>query len=66
MTTAAEKMLVYALGRPVHHYDMPMVRAIVRRAAGEDYRFSALVMGIVESDAFQKRVKQSPPEGGSR
>ncbi len=58
VTTAAEKMLIYALGRPVHYYDMPAVRAIVRRAAREDYRFSALVMGIVESDALQKRVRQ--------
>jgi hypothetical protein len=58
VTTATEKMLIYALGRPVHHYDMPTVRAIVRRAARDDYRFSALLTGIVESDAFQKRVKK--------
>jgi hypothetical protein len=57
VTTAAEKMLTYALGRPVHHYDMPTVRAIVRRAGRDGYRFSSLVAGIVESDAFQKRVK---------
>jgi hypothetical protein len=57
VTTAAEKMLIYALGRPVHHYDMPMIRSIVRGAARDDYRFSALVMGIVESDAFSKRIR---------
>ncbi len=57
VTTATEKMLIYALGRPVHHYDMPTVRAIVGRAGRENNRFSALVLGIVESDAFQKRVK---------
>jgi hypothetical protein len=57
VTTATEKLLIYALGRPVHHYDMPTVRAIVRRAARENNRFSSLVLGIVESDAFQKRIK---------
>jgi hypothetical protein len=59
LTTATEKLLVYALGRPVHHYDMPAVRQIVRRAGREGNRFSAFVLGIVESDAFVKRVKKS-------
>ncbi len=58
MTTATEKLYTYALGRPVHSYDMPTVRAIVRRAAANDNRFSSLVMGIIESDAFLKRVKK--------
>jgi mono/diheme cytochrome c family protein len=58
MTTATEKLYTYALGRPVHAHDMPAVRAIVRRAAANDNRFSSLVMGIIESDAFQKRIKK--------
>jgi mono/diheme cytochrome c family protein len=58
MTIAAEKLYTYALGRPVHSYDMPTVRAVVRRAAANDNRFSSLVTGIIESDAFQKRVKK--------
>jgi mono/diheme cytochrome c family protein len=58
MTTATEKLMTYALGRPVHDYDMPTVRAIVRRAAANDNRFSALILGIIESDSFQKRVKK--------
>jgi mono/diheme cytochrome c family protein len=58
MTTAAEKLMTYALGRPVHDYDMPAVRTIVRRAAANNNRFSSLVMGIIESDSFQKRVKK--------
>jgi mono/diheme cytochrome c family protein len=58
MTTATEKLMTYALGRPVHDYDMPTVRAIVRRAAANDNRFSSLIMGIIESDSFQKRVKK--------
>ena len=59
MTTAAEKLFVYALGRPVHYYDMPSVRASVRRAGRDGNRFSSLLLGVVESDAFQKRVKKS-------
>ena len=58
VTTATEKLFVYALGRPVHYYDMPTVRSVVRRAAKEGNRFSAFLLGIVESDAFQKRVKK--------
>ncbi|HEY1305338.1 MAG TPA: DUF1592 domain-containing protein [Vicinamibacterales bacterium] len=59
MTTATEKLMTYALGRPVHAQDMPTVRAIVRRAAANNNRFSSLVAGIIESDAFQKRIKKS-------
>jgi mono/diheme cytochrome c family protein len=58
MTTATEKLMTYALGRPVHDYDMSTVRAIVRRAGANHNRFSSLVMGIIESDSFQKRVKK--------
>ena len=58
MTIAAEKLMTYALGRPVHAYDMPTVRAIVHRAAANNNRFSSLITGIIESDAFQKRIKK--------
>ena len=51
--TLAENLLIYALGRPVQHFDMPLVRRLVRDAADHDYRFSALVLGIVSSPAFQ-------------
>jgi hypothetical protein len=58
MTIATEKLYTYALGRPVHHYDMPTIRAIVRRAAANGNRFSSIVTGIVDSDAFQRRIKK--------
>jgi hypothetical protein len=51
-----EKLLIYGLGRGIDYRDMPAVRAIVRDAAVHDYRFSSLVLGIVRSDAFQKRI----------
>jgi mono/diheme cytochrome c family protein len=55
VTTVTEKLLTYALGRRVEAADMPAVRGIVRRAAADDYRFSALVLGIVESVPFRLR-----------
>ena len=53
--TATEKLMTYALGRGLTPSDPPTVRAIVRSAAKQDYRFSALVLGIVESEPFQMR-----------
>ncbi len=53
--TMTERLLTYALGRGVEYYDKPVVRAIVRRAAQDDYRFSSLVLGTVTSLPFQMR-----------
>jgi mono/diheme cytochrome c family protein len=53
--TMTEKLMTYALGRTLEHQDMPAVRAIVRSAARDDYRFSSLVRGIVRSVPFQMR-----------
>jgi uncharacterized protein DUF1585 len=52
--TLTEKLMTYGLGRLVEYQDMPRVRAIVREARSQDYRFSALVLGVVHSDAFLK------------
>jgi hypothetical protein len=57
--TVAEKLMIYALGRGLASYDQPEVRRIVRESAGQEYRFSSLIMGVVNSTAFQKRVKVS-------
>jgi hypothetical protein len=50
--TMVEKMLTYALGRGLDYHDMPAVRAIVREAARNNYRFSSIIMGIVRSMPF--------------
>jgi hypothetical protein len=50
-------LLTYALGRGLGAYDMPTVRAIVRGAAPHGYKFSSIVLGIVDSTPFQKRSK---------
>jgi hypothetical protein len=52
-----EKMMTYALGRGVEYSDMPVLRSIVRDAARENNRFSAIVLGIVKSAPFQMRTK---------
>jgi uncharacterized protein DUF1588/uncharacterized protein DUF1592/uncharacterized protein DUF1585 len=51
-----EKLVMYALGRELKAYDMPQVRAIVRRAAAQNYTLSAIVSGIVSSDAFRMQA----------
>jgi hypothetical protein len=58
VTVATEKLLTYAIGRPLTAYDMPTVRAIVRSAAANNYRFSSLVVGVAKSDPFRMRTKE--------
>ena len=55
VSTLTEKMMTYALGRGVEYYDAPAVRAILRDAARDDYRFSSLIVGIVQSAPFRMR-----------
>jgi hypothetical protein len=59
--TLTEKLLTYGLGRGVEYQDMPVVRSIVRDAAPGNYRFSALVLGIVRSEPFQMNRKPERP-----
>ena len=59
LSTMTRKLTTYALGRGVEYYDMPAIRKIVREAADKDYRWSALVMGIVKSMPFQMRRAES-------
>jgi mono/diheme cytochrome c family protein len=50
-----ENLMTYALGRALDYRDMPTVRRIVRQAAADDFRFKAIVLGVISSDAFRKR-----------
>jgi hypothetical protein len=58
--TFTEKLFEYSIGRGIDYADMPTVRAIVRDAAKDDYRFQSIVLGIVNSPSFQM---QFVPEG---
>jgi hypothetical protein len=60
--TMTEKMLTYGLGRGLEYYDMPVVRQIARDAASQDYRFSSIVLGIVKSTPFLKKVRSEKLE----
>ena len=57
--TVTEKLMTYATGRAVSYRDMPTIRAIVRDTQKDNYRFSSIVMHIVNSDQFQKRSPAS-------
>jgi mono/diheme cytochrome c family protein len=48
-----EKLMMYALNRQLEYFDMPQVRAVVRAAAKDNYKFSSIVLGIVNTDAFR-------------
>ncbi|MED5412457.1 MAG: DUF1592 domain-containing protein [Pseudomonadota bacterium] len=54
--TMTEKLMTFALGRGVEYFDAAAIRQIVRDAESTDYRFSSLIMGIVESTPFQMRT----------
>ena len=56
----AEKLLTYALGRGLDYYDIETLDAIVARLKAEDGKFSALLMGVIESAPFQKRRAPAP------
>ncbi len=58
VTTMTEKLMTYALGRGIDYRDQPAVREVVRWAAANDYRFSTLVLGVVNSQPFRTRGAQ--------
>ncbi|MEP6534573.1 MAG: DUF1592 domain-containing protein [Bryobacteraceae bacterium] len=58
VNTFTDKLLTYALGRGVEYYDAPAIRKVVRDSEAQNYRFSAIVAGIVKSTPFQMRRSQ--------
>jgi mono/diheme cytochrome c family protein len=61
-----EKLMMYVLNRQLEYFDMPQVRAVVRRAAKDDYKLSAIVLGIVNTDAFRKQGPAAAPKPTSK
>ena len=55
--TVTRKLMSYALGRELEYYDQPSVRAIARHAAADQYRWSSIIAGIVDSPAFHMRAR---------
>jgi len=60
VATVSGKLLIYATGRGLEAYDMPTIRAIMKKAAGDDYRLTALIAAVVESEPFQMRRTPEP------
>ena len=61
VTTVTTRLLTYALGRGVEPYDMPAIRAIVREARPAGFRWSSIILGIVESTPFRMRIRRPEP-----
>jgi len=59
--TLTEKLMTFGTGRTVTWRDMPTIRAIVRDSAHDNYRFSALLMRVIDSDQFQTRSFAAEP-----
>ena len=57
MASISERLLTYALGRELTHYDGPAVRRIIREAEARGFTMAALVEAVVMSDPFQRRIK---------
>jgi hypothetical protein len=57
MTSISERLLTYALGREVEHYDGPAVRRIIEQAQSRGFTMAALVEAVVMSDPFRQRIK---------
>jgi hypothetical protein len=55
--TLSEKLLIFSLGRGIEWYDAPAIRQIVKEAEANEYRFSSIILGIVNSVPFQMRNK---------
>jgi hypothetical protein len=53
--TLTEKLMTYVLGRGVEYYDVPTVDTIAERLDRDNGRFSTLLLGILDSAAFQQR-----------
>jgi hypothetical protein len=62
VATVTEKLLTYALGRGLEHYDSPTVRSIMRETVADNYRLPSLISAIVKSTPFQMRsqLKRTP------
>ena len=61
-----EKLMMYAINRPLEYFDMPQVRKVVRNAKKDNYTLMSLVLGVINADAFRKQgaevVSKAPPK----
>ena len=62
VSTISSELLMYAIGRNVQYFDEPAIRAIVKEGARDNYTFSSLVLGVVNSVPFRMREAEAPKE----
>jgi hypothetical protein len=60
--TFTENLMAYALGRRVEYYDQPAIRAITRAAQPAGYKLTALILGVIKSDAFRMKLADAVNE----
>jgi hypothetical protein len=64
--TLTKRLMMYALNREIEYFDMPQVRQIVKKAAAQNYSFTEIITGVVNSDAFRRQgpeeKKQTPKQ----
>jgi hypothetical protein len=60
VSTVTDRLLTYALGRGLEHYDAPVVRSIMRDSAPGGYKLSSLLVGVARSTPFQMRRSETP------
>jgi hypothetical protein len=60
LEVVTENLLTYATGRGLDYNDMPLVRSLVHNAAKDNYKFSSLIMGVIQSPAFTMNMKSAP------
>jgi len=59
VNAVTERLMMYSVNRELEYFDMPQVRSIVRAAAKDNYKLSAIVLGIVNSDSFRKQAPEA-------
>jgi hypothetical protein len=64
VSTVADRMLTYAVGRGLEPYDAPAIRKIVRDAARDGYRWSSLILATVQSVPFRMRRAEPRDQPG--
>jgi hypothetical protein len=63
--TFTGKLLAYGIGRGIEYYDLPAIRKIARDAAHNDYRWSSIVLGVVDSAPFRMGISVGGQSGGT-
>jgi len=59
VNAVTERLMMYSVNRELEYFDMPQVRSIVRAAAKDNYKLSAIILGIVNSDSFRKQAPEA-------